>query len=65
MWGVKMKCIACGSDETYWIDTTMEDQTEGFETYACSNCRGQTEYGFIIKEVIYTGKNGVFPFEES
>ena len=59
-----MKCPACGSDSIYWIETILENRTEGFEEYACNTCKGHFERGINIKHIEYTGKDDVFPFEQ-
>ena len=60
----RMKCLVCGSDETEWLETIMENDTEGYETYACTACRSQTEYGIGIEKLVYTGNDNVFPYEK-
>ena len=59
-----MKCLVCGSDDTYWVSTTLDNETEGYETHACSTCRGNTDYGIEILQLVFTGKDNVFPFEK-
>ena len=59
-----MRCIVCGADEAYWVSLTMDNEEEGYETYACPNCRSNSEYGIKIEKLVYTGRFNAFPFEE-
>jgi len=61
---MQMKCLVCGSDETEWILTVMNNEDEGFEEYACKTCKSHIEYGFTIVTRSYTGRNDVYPYEE-
>ena len=59
-----MKCPLCGSDDTNWIKTLLDNRTEGFEEYACNNCKGHFELGIELEQIEYTGKDNIFPFEQ-
>jgi len=64
MWVVKMKCPACQSDDTEWVETILVDQQEGCEEYACIDCKSHFELGIKIVRFIYTHKDNVFPPEK-
>ena len=59
-----MKCLICGSDDTTWQSTTMEDEDEGYESYSCGTCRSTQDIGIKIIKIEYTGKDDVCPCEE-
>jgi DNA-directed RNA polymerase subunit RPC12/RpoP len=59
-----MKCLVCHSDNAEWVETIMENEDEGYEAYACKDCRSRTEYGIRVKVRFYTGHNNIFTFEE-
>lgn len=58
-----MKCLVCHS-ETDWLETIMDNEYEGYEAYVCKDCGSRTEYGIKVVEVLYTGKDNVFPNEQ-
>jgi len=57
-------CRICNSEEIEWENTVMLDIYEGYEVYACANCKGKFELGFQIVERRYTDRDNIFPFEK-
>lgn len=58
-----MKCRVCQSDNVTWVETTMLNEDEGYETYSCGDCRSQFQLGIQIAKLIYTGVEHVIPYE--
>ena len=59
-----MKCPVCSSDETTWLELVIETENlEGYEEYGCKECKSRFELGIKIGDLVYTGKNDVFPYE--
>ena len=59
-----MKCLVCNSEMTEWVETIMDNETEGYEAYVCESCRSRTEYRIKIVKYVYTGDNDVCPYEQ-
>lgn len=60
-----MRCLICGDADVSWLTTEMANEDEGYESYTCNICHGISQYGIKIKSREYTGKNDVFPLEQS